>query len=223
LSPSVRPRCLPDRKSDIRCAIDNKIHHFLSTYDPDALKEEVIRFRTGNTTSTQLRFQSTTIASCEGTTIDDVSVSCIRMPDRTLPQPRYLGSDIAALDKPKVGWDSYRIDSNWYGPGFRIGGVSYDKGIFAHAPSDVKFALGGTYSTLNLCVGLDDVDAVGGDGSRVTVYGDGNPLWATDVGFGPVKCMPPKSVADVQILTFTADPRDGIFGDTVEWVNAYVQ
>ena len=202
--------------------IDDKVHHFVNTYDPNALKEEVIRFRTGNSPSTQLRFQSTTVP-CGGPTIDDVSVSCTRMPDSTHPQPRYLGSDIAALDNPRVGWGSYQVDSNWYGPGFRIGGVSYDKGIFAHAPSEVKFPVGGAYSTLNLCVGLDDMDALGGDGSRVTVYGDGNPLWTIDVSVGAVKCMPAKSVAGMQTLTLTADPLDSIFCDTVEWVNAYVQ
>jgi serine/threonine protein kinase len=203
--------------------IGDTVHHFLSTHDPLTLEEEVIRFRTGNSASTQLRFQSTSTTLCGGPTIDDAFVSCARMTDHSLPPPRYLGSDIAALDEPSVGWGSYQVDSNWYGPGFKIGGIPYDKGIFAHAPSEVQFSLGGIYSMLNLCVGQDDVDAVGGDGSRVTVYGDGNTLWTIAINYGGVKCMPPKRITGVQILKLTADPLDGIFGDTVEWVNAFVQ
>jgi hypothetical protein len=48
---------------------------FTSTYDPNALQDEALRFRTGAGATTMLRFQSTS-AGCGAATIDDVSVSC---------------------------------------------------------------------------------------------------------------------------------------------------
>jgi phosphatidylserine/phosphatidylglycerophosphate/cardiolipin synthase-like enzyme len=136
---------------------------------------------------------------------------------------QYLGSDIAALPDPKVGWGSYQVDSNWYGPGFNIGRVHYDKGIFAHAESKVIFPLAGAYSTLTGCVGQDDGDGDCGNGSEVTVLGDDNVLWHQVLGNGPAQCMPPLDVTGVQALTLIADPIGDNFCDEVAWVNARVQ
>eukprot|EP01050_Picozoa_sp_SAG11_P018268 SAG11_NODE_2735_length_3028_cov_4.580061_2_plen_145_part_00 len=59
----------------------------------------------------------------------------------------FLGSDIEATIA-EVGWENYHVDHTpaEHGPGhdgILLDGIQFAKGIFAHAPSRVVFALGG--------------------------------------------------------------------------------
>ncbi|MFN2446747.1 MAG: PQQ-dependent sugar dehydrogenase, partial [Vicinamibacterales bacterium] len=57
-----------------------------------------------------------------------------------------------------------------------LGGVTYAKGLGAHAPSDIRLALGATCSSVQAAVGVDD--EVGNDGSVVfEVWADGTKLY----------------------------------------------
>jgi hypothetical protein len=138
----------------------------------------------------------------------------------TAADRRYLGSDIPVVSVT-VGWDGYLVDRNWAGPGFHIGGVFYSKGIFVHAPSVATFDLGGRFTNFSGCVGQDDADGDCGNGSRISVYGDGVLLWARDIGNGPVVCTE-LNVAGVRTLRLEADPKGPITCDEVEWVNPVV-
>ena len=66
----------------------------------------------------------------------------------------YLG-DVQPT-KQSVGWGSFWVNRNWYETGFMIAGHPYDNGVFAHAPSDVRYHIGGKYAFFSGCVGLDD-------------------------------------------------------------------
>ena len=66
-----------DRTFDVQ--VDGQtVRSITSRLDTSGLQEEAVRFRTGDTTPVTLRFQSTS-ELCEGSTIDDVSISCTRM------------------------------------------------------------------------------------------------------------------------------------------------
>jgi hypothetical protein len=135
---------------------------------------------------------------------------------------KYLGSEIPAAN-PTVGWGTYSVDRNWYGSGFAIGGQHYSKGMFAHAPSSLTFPLNAGYTKFSFCVGQDDGDGNCGDGSEVTVYGDGKQLWFSGLGNGPAECATDLDVTGVKTLRLEAVARSSITCDEVAWVNAFVQ
>ena len=139
-----------------------------------------------------------------------------------LPPVSYIGSDVPA-SSATVGWDTYTVNGNWYGSGFSIGGSHYEKGIYAHANSDVRFPLYGHYYVFHACVGLDDGDGNCGDGADFTVEADGVTV------AGPIAKSSGQSascftanVTGVQELVLRATPRGSIACDEAEWVDAYL-
>jgi hypothetical protein len=78
-----------------------------------------------------------------------------------------------------VGWGSYQVNKNWYKKPFTIKGQTYKFGVFAHAPSDIRYHIEGKYKSFTGCVGLDDMNAYGkavgskcGDGAMFKVFLD---------------------------------------------------
>ena len=67
--------------------------------------------------------------------------------------------------------------------------MTYVKGLGVHAHSDIRVQLGGTCTTFNAVVGLDD--EVGANGSVVfALYGDGTPLYSSGVLTGSSPGVP---------------------------------
>lgn len=139
-----------------------------------------------------------------------------------LPPLAYIGSDVVA-SSTTVGWGTYAIDENWYGSGFSIGGVHHEKGIYAHADSNVHFPLHGHYSTFHACVGLDDGDGNCGNGADFTVEADE----VTVAGPFPKNSGESASCFTVNVtgkldLALVATSRGSIACDEAEWVDAYL-
>lgn len=74
-----------------------------------------------------------------------------------------------------VGWGELGLDESVDGNPITVGGVVYDKGLAAHAASEVVYYLGGQCARFTADVGVDD--EVGDLGSvTFTVLGDGEVL-----------------------------------------------
>jgi alpha-glucosidase len=104
-----------------------------------------------------------------------------------------------------------------------IGGVSYDKGIGVHAPSEVTVYLGGRCSAFTAQVGLDDETNSPGS-VAFEVVGDDEVLHRTDVlrGEGPAIAVE-ADVMDVRMLTLrVTDGGDGKNFDHADWAEAAV-
>ena len=122
----------------------------------------------------------------------------------------------------QVGWGSLELDRSVDGNPLTIAGTVYDKGLAAHAPSDVRYYLGGACTTFTARAGVDD--ETGGLGAvTFTVTGDGRTLARTDVvGGGTAAVQVEADVTDVTELRLLAGtgPGDDKNYDHSEWVDA---
>ncbi|HET6478430.1 MAG TPA: glycoside hydrolase family 97 catalytic domain-containing protein [Actinoplanes sp.] len=104
-----------------------------------------------------------------------------------------------------------------------VHGVTYAKGIGAHAPGTIEVWLGGACSSFTAAAGVDD--EVTGPGSVVfEVLGDGRPLASTPVIRAGDPATPlTADLAGVQILTLrSTDGGDGNSYDHADWGDATV-
>lgn len=104
-----------------------------------------------------------------------------------------------------------------------IGGVEYEKGLGAHAISEVSYYLGGNFSTFTADVGVDD--EVGDKGSVVfQVWADGKKVYDSGVITGSDSAK--KVQVDIsgvnQLRLYITDANDGRQHDHADWANAYI-
>ena len=99
--------------------------------------------------------EETLTTAAATTTFRNVSIDLTCLP--TAWTPALLGSDIAAAQS-RVGYGQYMVDGTpadeggyQYHPGLTIGGVAYEKGIFAHAASAVTFNNLQPWATVSAC------------------------------------------------------------------------
>jgi len=150
---------------------------------------------------------------------------------RVLPRTRtqaYLGSDVAAASAT-VGYDQYRVNGTPYGTGFDLGGVHYERGLFAHAPSVVRYPLAGEFNRLDVCVGITDQAAHCSTGARYRIVdaGGNRVLWDsgprnTSRAPAAATCATGVDVTGVSALELRADPSIDATCDHVAWVNPRV-
>jgi len=104
-----------------------------------------------------------------------------------------------------------------------LNGATHAKGLGAHAPSDIRYALGGACATFSADVGVDDEVGTGG---RVVfrVWADGVKLYDSGAMTGATA---PKQVS-VSVATknelrlVVTNGGDGDGGDHADWANARV-
>ena len=88
-------------------------------------------------------------------------------------------------ESASVGFANYAVHEHFdksdklqpWKSGFNIAGKHYKNGVFAHAPSNVKFDLENRYSLFHACVGLDDAAGDNGNGVEFRVVMDGKVVW----------------------------------------------
>ncbi|MDF2881084.1 MAG: hypothetical protein K0R54_1641 [Clostridiaceae bacterium] len=105
-----------------------------------------------------------------------------------------------------------------------LNGVSYEKGLGAHAPSEIYYNIGGNYAEFTSVVGLDD--EVGSNGSvTFEVWGDGQKLWDSGLLKGnsdPVNVK--ASIAGVKILKLViTNGGDNKDYDHADWADAMIK
>ncbi|MFD9035955.1 endo-alpha-N-acetylgalactosaminidase family protein [Streptomyces sp. NPDC059567] len=148
---------------------------------------------------------------------------------RTLPPPPTTDSWASDLDWTSAanGWGPVERDlSNGEtgtgdGGPLRIGGVAYAKGLGAHAPSTVRYYLGGKCTSVTAEVGVDDVQTSRGS-VQFSVVADGTEkvkspvLKAADTAW--------RLTADVTGASYVelvaGDGGDGTGNDHADWGNA---
>jgi hypothetical protein len=122
---------------------------------------------------------------------------CVDRPDvpaTRLDSCSYLGSDIAAA-QTHVGYGEYMVDGTpadeggyQYHEGLTIGGVAYEKGIFAHAASSVTFTRLEEWATVSGCAGLADFAGCGKDAEHgqvtFSIEADGRTIWTKSMNGG---------------------------------------
>ena len=149
----------------------------------------------------------------------------------------YLGSNIEA-SSAEVGWERYHVDHTpaEHGPGhdgILLAGVQYAKGIFAHAPSRVKFTIGGAYQSMSGCAGIGTLQDCGtamaagherddkhGD-ATFSVMADGVQIFSQYGAGGDHACFE-LPTAGVQELVFVAATAGSHSCDTAAWADLKV-
>ncbi|MCC2594479.1 endo-alpha-N-acetylgalactosaminidase family protein [Tessaracoccus sp. OS52] len=129
---------------------------------------------------------------------------------------------------PTNGWGPIEWDlangeqgSGDGGP-LRLDGVTYPKGIGAHAYSRVDFGLGGECTQFQAVVGVDDAQTRGS--IQFAVYGDGNLIHQTGVLRGSDPSVElDLDISGVQTLSLrVTDGGDGVGNDHGDWALARV-
>ena len=120
-----------------------------------------------------------------------------------------------------VGWGSFLVDRSWYGKGFEIGGEQFTSGVFAHAPSELKYNLGSRYSVFTGCAGPDSRKACG-DGVQFHIVADGKTVWSADRKPGDKAACFSVNVQNVNTLELHADHKSNTQCDHAEWVNGKI-
>lgn len=148
---------------------------------------------------------------------------------RTLPPPPTADSWAGDLDwiSATNGWGPVERDGangetgTGDGGPLRIGGVTYEKGLGAHAPSKVRYYLGGRCTSFTAEVGVDDVQTSRGS-VRFGVVADGTEkvmspiLKAADTAWSLTADVTGASYVEL----VADDGGDGNGNDHADWGNA---
>lgn len=142
-------------------------------------------------------------------------------------------SDLVPL-KANVGFGQLRLDENVCGTGpIRVRGKLFQKGVTAHANSNVSYDLGGAYQVFSAVIGIDDSAndlACGGGPSpyvisaRFVVELDGQQVFTQDLDDSSDRILVCLNVSGVQTLTLrtTAFGSAGIDRRHTVWADAQV-
>jgi hypothetical protein len=147
------------------------------------------------------------------------------MPSTCKPPIVYL-SDLNWVSAVN-GWGPVELDrsnGDWAagdGQTITLNGVAYDKGLGAHANSEIVYSLGGGYSSFVSDVGVDDEAGVNGT-VRFSVYADGELLYDSGVMTGASATHSINvSVAGRQELRLVVDyAGDNLYWDHADWAGA---
>jgi hypothetical protein len=104
-----------------------------------------------------------------------------------------------------------------------LNGVTYAKGLGAHAPSDVRYGLGGVCTVFSADVGVDD--EISANGSVVfQVLGDGVKLYDSGVmtGSSATKNVTVDLTGRSELALIVTDGGDNNWYDHADWANARV-
>ena len=152
--------------------------------------------------------------------------SCALLPASSTPLKKAeagvtttLLADLVPL-QASVGWGTFWANRNWYQRGFTIAGRHFDTGVFAHAPSDLHYDLGGRFSEFSACAGLDDGNASCGDGANFRVIMDGKQIWKKTVRGGETAQCFRINVRGANKLRLVVDMGADNKCDEAEWVDA---
>ena len=105
-----------------------------------------------------------------------------------------------------------------------LNGVTYAKGLGAHAASDVRYNVGGMCTRFRSDIGVDD--EVASSGTVVfQVYADGAKLYDSGVmnGASATKTVDIDVSGKTQLHLVVADAGDGINSDHADWAAARVE
>jgi hypothetical protein len=145
------------------------------------------------------------------------SLSFVLKAPSVLPKKVFL-SDLKPLFA-SAGWSKPQYDLSVDGAGLSIAGRKFKKGIGTHAPSKIKYYLGGAFTRFKSWVGIDDETA--GKGSVIfRILGDGKVLWESGkMKAGQIKQVK-VSLRKVKVLCLEVDDAgDGKDFDHADWAN----
>jgi len=120
------------------------------------------------------------------------------------------------------GWNYSKIDRSIDGNTLKVGGKKFEKGIGTHAPSIIKYHLGGIFNNLKVKVGIDDETK--GKGSVIfKIYGDDKLLWESGLVKAGVLKKADVEIKGVKVLTLeVSDSGDGKDYDHADWLELLV-
>ena len=101
--------------------------------------------------------------------------------------------------------------------------VTYPKGLGAHAPSDLRFALNGACTSLMADVGVDDEKGTAGS-VVFQVWTDGVKKYESGIMTGsmPGESITVSVLGTTELALIVADGGDGTWSDHGDWANARV-
>lgn len=143
------------------------------------------------------------------------------------------GTTVYVSDLPlcnsQNGWGPVEKDrsngENFPGDGntITLNGVTYPKGLGGHANSEVRFYLGGTYTSFVSNIGIDD--EVGINGSVIfQVYADGSLLYSSPVmyGYSATRTVNVSVAGRNELRLVVNYAGDNLDNDHADWAGAYL-
>ncbi len=119
----------------------------------------------------------------------------------------------------------HRLDRSVVGGPLRAAEQTFARGVGMHAPSRVRWELGGAWSSLRGKVAIDDSVLQNAEGARgavvFRVHADGAVLWESGVlrgGDAPLP-LPPLALQGVRELVLELDPGGDFAGDRGNWLH----
>jgi alpha-galactosidase len=149
------------------------------------------------------------------------------VPDPAPKTPAYL-SDLPWL-RTSNGWGPVERDhsngENQSGDGntMTINGVTYAKGLGAHAPGVIEYYVAGNCTTVTADVGVDDEQGTNGSAS-FEVWADGAKVADSGIltNAMPAKPLQANVTGATLVRLITADGGDGNSNDHGDWANAHI-
>jgi endo-alpha-N-acetylgalactosaminidase len=192
---------------------------------PDSGTQDDVSLESSTDTSIQSDASDEQEASNPSADADDAP-SCVA-PDAAALQAYYV-SDVNWVGTPTNGWGPVERDAsngeNQPGDGhtISINGMTFAKGVGAHAISRIELALGARCSTFTASVGHDD--EVGFGTVVFEVWVDGTKVYTSPTkgpGQNPEAVSVDVTCASKLELVMT-DAGDGVGGDHGDWANASI-
>lgn len=152
------------------------------------------------------------------------------VPDTGPRETRYLSDALEMATYGSNGAGPIELDrshgSTGAGDGglLTLGGETFAKGFGVHAPSDIRFALGGACSAFSTAVGIDD-ETRGTGSVSFEIWLDGVRVVASGVVRGGAAAL--SGTLDVsgrqELRLVVTDGGDGSQGDHADWADARVE
>jgi hypothetical protein len=176
----------------------------------------------------QLTGEAVTVKTVNGATVSYPSAAAVAKFDFSTGNVKYLADLEPTVDAPPPAEGEVNLpllaNKTPLGPGLRVGGKTYPKGMWVAPETTVTYKLDGDYREFKAVFGIDDAVPVASAAVKVVVEADGRPLLTKTITRKEAKPVEVNlNVKDAKVLKIVVD-RDGLFtGASLDMADARLQ
>ena len=168
------------------------------------------------------------VKTVSGATVTYGTAASVNKFDFSQGNVKYLTELEPSVDAPPAvdgePYQPFLANKTPAGPGLRVGGKTYTKGIWMAPETALTYKLDGDYREFKAIIGIDDTVQVASATVKVVVEADGRPLHTQSITRKTGKAVPVNlNVKDVKVLKISVD-REGLYsGASLDLADARLQ
>ncbi len=167
-----------------------------------------------------------TVKTVSGATVKYNGVAALSKLDFSQGNVRFLAEMEAGIDAPPPGENEPNqpllANKTPDGPGLRLGGKTYQKGVWVAAYTTLTYKLDGDYREFKAVFGVDDATQAA-SALKVTIDADGRQLYAGVIGRKDKPVDVNLNVKDVKVLKISVDRENVYNGVSLNMADARLQ